>query len=385
MRRRVIAAWVLFACTIALALVWVVGVASSPRGAELQFLLPTLGGALLGLLLVRRQPENRIGLVFLLAAFGGVVADASSVAQSWAVEHELDGLAVLAFNIGEVGWGMMWLGAFVVLPLLFPTGRLLSSRWAWVLWVGGVSMILAVGANLFVEETCVRWAAEGNCLRVVSNSIGIAGLDTETTDLILLPAFAMPFLAVASMIVRYRRSGRVERLQLQWVLLACLLLAAFLLVSYVGLPDFLEDWMAALALFGLPLAAFVAITRYRLYEIDRIVSRTVTYVLVLATLGAAYAVVFYVFTEALPFEDDLAVAASTLLAAAMFTPLRRKLQQVVDRRFDRARYDSQRVLDELSGSMRDPADPETVQAAWVSAVVGTMQPSSVAVWVREGR
>ena len=245
-------------------------------------------------------------------------------------------------------------------------------------------MILAVGANLFVEETCVLYESGGDsCLGAVTNSIGVAGLDTETTDLILLPVLAMPFFAMASMIVRYRRSGRVERLQLQWVLPACLFLAAFLLVSYVGLPDFLEDWMAALALFGLPLSAFVAITRYRLYEIDRIVSRTVTYVLVLATLVAAYAAVFYVFTEAQPFEDDLAVAASTLLAATLFTPLRRKVQQVVDRRFDRARYDSQRVLEELSDSIRDPADPETVQGVWASAVVETMEPASVAVWMRE--
>jgi hypothetical protein len=130
-------------------------------------------------------------------------------------------------------------------------------------------------------------------------------------------------------------------------------------------------------------AVAIGVLRYRLYEIDRIISRTVGYLLVVALLGAVFFGVVTALSSVLPTESQLAVAASTLAVAALFNPVRKRVQEAVDRRFNRSRYDAQRVLEELSASMRGQIDPETVRREWVGAVVGTMQPASVAVWVRE--
>jgi hypothetical protein len=133
---------------------------------------------------------------------------------------------------------------------------------------------------------------------------------------------------------------------------------------------------------AIPISIGVAVAKYRLYEIDRIISRTVSYVLVIGLLAAVLMGALSLLTLVLPAESPLAVAGSTLAAAALFNPVRRRVHEAVDRRFNRSRYDAQRVLDHLSASMRDEIDPESVREQWLGAVVGTMQPASVAIWVK---
>jgi hypothetical protein len=134
---------------------------------------------------------------------------------------------------------------------------------------------------------------------------------------------------------------------------------------------------------GIPVSIAMSITRYRLYEIDRIVSRTVSYTLVVVILGAVYVGGVTWLTSLLPDQSQLVVAATTLAVAALFNPVRRRVQMWVDRRFNRSRYDTQRVMDRFAGSLRDQVDAEAVVDGWVGVVSETMQPTSVSVWVRE--
>jgi hypothetical protein len=134
---------------------------------------------------------------------------------------------------------------------------------------------------------------------------------------------------------------------------------------------------------AIPLAILLAVLRYRLYEIDRIISRTVTYVSVIALLGGVYLAGLTAMTTILPAESPLAVAGSTLAVAALFNPVRRRIQAWVDRRFSRSRYDAQKVMDRFAGSLQDRVDSEGLVNGWVGVVSETMQPASVSVWVRD--
>jgi hypothetical protein len=147
----------------------------------------------------------------------------------------------------------------------------------------------------------------------------------------------------------------------------------------------LADLMFGLATAGLPVAVAIAVLRYRLYEIDRIISRTVSYAVVVAFLALLFFGVVTVLSSLLAAESDLAIAGSTLAVAALFNPVRRRVQVWVDRRFNRSRYDTQRVMDRFAGSLQDRVDSQEVVDGWVGVVSETMQPASVAVWVREGR
>lgn len=186
-----------------------------------------------------------------------------------------------------------------------------------------------------------------------------------------------------SLIVRYRRGGSIERQQIKWIIFA-----AMLLLPAIALSDAYQDTVGPLilgfAIMVFPIAITVAILKYRLYEIDRIVNRTVVYAIVVVLLGAVFALGAVWIPSRLPFEDNnLAVAASTLAVFFLFNPLRIRVQRFVDHRFYRSRYDAQQVADDFSARLRDQVDPEAVASEWVEVVQRTMQPASVAVWVRE--
>ena len=160
--------------------------------------------------------------------------------------------------------------------------------------------------------------------------------------------------------------------------------ASELLEEFVVGVDGFDPVVVALAVWGNGTAAAIgiAITRHGLYEIDRLVSRTVTYAVVVGLLTAVFFGMITLLTLVLPAESDLATAASTLAVAALFNPVRRRMQAVVDHRFNRSRYDAQRVIDRFAGSLRDQVDSDQVMDGWVGVVTETMQPTSVSVWVR---
>jgi hypothetical protein len=186
-------------------------------------------------------------------------------------------------------------------------------------------------------------------------------------------------------VVRWVRSHGIERQQMKAVVLAFSLFAIGMAIEFGVQQD--HPVGSVLLIAGgllIPVSIGVAIVRYRLYDIDRLVSRTVTYALVAGLLAVIFAAGVVWIPSALRLGDSqLLVAGSTLAVAALFNPLRKRIRSLVDRRFNRSRYDAERVMDEFADSLRDRVDPDGVVEGWVGVVNGTMQPSTVGVWVRD--
>ena len=189
--------------------------------------------------------------------------------------------------------------------------------------------------------------------------------------------------ASASLLIRWRASRGLERLQIKWLAIAASLVVLALAVAGFNTQALWEIVLVAAALSLIPVAIGIAILRYRLFEIDRIISRTVSYGLVVGMLGLVALGLVTLLTGFLPSDDPLVVAVATLAVAALFNPLRKRVQLLVDRRFNRARYDSQRVIDDFAETLRDETDPDEVVDGWVGVVEDTVQPTTVGVWVKE--
>lgn len=337
---------------------------------------------LVGAMILNRTDGNRVGWV--LAAIGLALFTAAVSAVL------TDRGEVVAGAIG----GAIWLSWFVLVGFLmfwFPTGRPLTPRWRWLGWwglaVGVMSLSYVVSAQLCLEDLgdgCGVW---------IDNPIGISFVPNpeygEFSGIGFAALLGFVLLAGVSLVVRFVRSRGIERLQLKWFAFA----VASIIVTTVsqetigGLSPFVSvalDLLWGLSIVALPVTIGISVLRYRLYEIDRIVSRTVTYVLVVGLLAAVFFGLVTLVTTLLPAESDLAVAASTLAVAALFNPVRRLVQIWIDRRFNRARYDAERVMDAFAESLRDRVDPEDLSDGWREVVADTMQPAAVGVWVRSG-
>ena len=309
---------------------------------------------LVGALIAARLPTNPYGWLWCaLGLLYGVLPLADGLRRIGAVPGWL-----AAALIGAPF--LMSLCLLVLLLLLFPTGRLPDRRWRWlaraaVLVTGVGLLVLPFALNNIDSVRPVPWAVGGNAGRVLA-----ALLQSGVTALFLLVV-----LAAASLLVRFRRGGPVERQQLKWFVLAAALASATVLVDVLGAPVSGPVWSVvdALSFALLPVAMGIAVLRYRLYEIDRIVSRTVSYGLLTAVLVGLYLVVVALLRpllEPLTGSSTLAVAASTLAVAAAFNPARRRLQAAVDRRFDRARYDAARAVDAFAARLRNQVDLDEI-------------------------
>lgn len=339
------------------------------------FAIGTVG---VGLLLTLKRPENRIGFVVGWMAVGlSSMGTGQSIGLVAVVREEFTN-AVPYFKIEDLGFGIFILTSMVLLPLWFPTGRARSKPWAVLSWGG-----IAVAAGMITSSTlsssvCVGWDDIGNCIRVEASRWGFIDRQWSEDLGFLLLLLAVP--SIAGLVVRFWRASGVEREQLKWFVSAFVALLAGITVSIIF--DVNIDTITWPLSLLIPISVAVAVLRYRLYEIDRIISRTVAYALVIALLTAGVALVA-TFT-ATQFEDPIVVAATTLAVAALFNPLRKRTQVWVDRRFNRSRYDTQRVIEHFAGSLRDPVDPDGLVDGWVGVVTETMQPEAASVWVREG-
>jgi len=334
-----------------------------------------------GALIIARSDGNRVGWV---VSATGLALLAGGIPGSLADQGN-----IVAGAISGALW-LSWLFLVGLLMFWFPTGRPLSPRWRWVGWTG--LFFEAMGLTYIVsDELCV----EGNedvCRVWVENPIGIPGVPNPEYGILSGLTFALlsvfVVLSAVSLIIRLVRARGVERLQIKWFLSAVVFVIGGILLQetlggLVTVPEFLWNLLFGLSILALPVSIGVAMLRYRLYEIDRIVSRTVSYTVVVGLLAVVFFGVVAVLTSLLPAESDLAVGGSTLAVAALFNPLRRRVQGWVDRRFNRSRYDTQRVMDEFAGSLRDRVDPDGVVDGWVGVVSETMQPATVGVWVRQ--
>jgi hypothetical protein len=353
-----------------------------PQGGDSGDILLLLAGAgftTVGALIGARTDGNRVGWV---ASATGLTLLGSGMVGYWA-----DRGWIAADAIG----GAMWLSWFFLVGLLmfwFPTGKALSPRWRWVGWFGLAIEILAL-TYIVSDQLCV--GGGDPCSVWVDNPIGISGMPNPEygrfgqVNFALLASFT--FLSGLSLIVRYLRSHGIERLQIKWFAFAVASVVAVIILQeniadLPGVPVVVGDFLFGVSVLTIPVALGVSVLKYRLYDIDRIVSRTVSYTLVVGILAAVYVGGVTWLTSLLPDQSQLVVAATTLAVATLFNPVRRRIQNWVDRRFNRSRYDTQRVMDGFAGSLRDQVDPDQVVDGWVGVVSETMQPVSVAVWTR---
>ncbi len=342
--------------------------------------------AVVGAVIARRQPGNPIGPIMLLLTLAIV---ASADAGQYAAEHYRRGhhslpLARLAVFLAPGDW--MWLVVFLPLPLaLFPDGRL-ERRWRRVLWAYLAFCACFVASNAWdngkgVLARHVRVDSSG---QLASN--GTSGTSVASV-LIILVYLAFVLLWVARLALSYRRSTGDYHQQLKWLLsggavgIAGLVLAVSsstnsTLGVVLGGVGFLT------ALIALPLSLGVGILKYRLYDIDRLISRTISYALLTGLLAAVFVGIVVLATDVLPFSSPVGVAASTLAAAALFNPLRKRVQHAVDRRFNRARYDAEATVAAFTMRLRDAVDLDTVRSELLYAVDRAVEPAHASVWLR---
>lgn len=353
-------------------------------GMEWLYLFPVLTAAVMGFFLAVRRPGNAIGTLISLTGAALMTNGTSNYLVPRIFERGDDLAVVLVVLLAGGAWITQFLCTLVLLPLWFPTGAAINRRWAWVGRVAVAAAVVAWVSFVFAERVCAVYESpeSSTCAEAVAIPWGFEGL--SGLEPLLLVAMGMAIPAIASVFVRFQRSREVEREQLKWVLLASTAVAASIILSFdiFAMPQWVNDSFNALTLAGLWVAIAVAILRYRLYDIDRIISRTVSYVLVLVVLGLVVLGLVALFAVFFPSDDPLVVAISTLAAAALFNPVRRRVQSLIDRRFNRSRYDAQRVMGRFTSSLQEQVDPDEVVDGWVEVVENTMQPEAVGVWVK---
>ncbi len=377
------ALWVVTAtaCVVILALTTTIAEPLPPLPID-PFWLAWVGLPLVGAFILVKRPGNPIGAIVLAIGLCASLSAGSNLAAvyGWAPPDYLVLINQLAFA-----------PLFALLPLLilvFPSGKLPSARWR-----------APVVAAIVLDFALIIWFA----LRPVeysfdnvdfyANPLGVeslAGYDSGVIFAIQLALFGFVAAVLVHSILHYRRASALERLQVKWVIVPALTAPLFFVlgISLEEVSVELGNLLVMTAIVGggngIAIGIGVAVLRHRLFEIDRIISRTVSYVLVVAFLGLVVLGLVSVFALFLPSNDPLVVAVSTLVVFALFTPVRGRVQAAVDRRFNRSRYDAASVLESLTGQLRARVDPEGVVADWVEVVEETLQPAAVGVWVRGG-
>ena len=351
--------------------------------------VPVIAFVGVGLVVASRQPENAIG--WLLLAVGPVFG-LPMLAQQYAAYVVLAGHDGLPFGRAiAISLNGMWIpGLFLVLliALLFPTGHLPSRRWRITVWLSAASLTaLILISHLF--ELDPPFSEIQNPLLIESHK----SLLRAVLGIAVVGLLASALAACAAVVVRFRRSTGDEREQLKWFVFAASILPlglAIHLVAETFVPDALGAVEAgySLAIALLPIAIGIAILKYRLYEIDRIISRALVYAALTVILGASY-VGLVLAGEALFSSfaggSNLAIAASTLVVAALFLPVRARVQGFVDRRFYRRRFDAARTLESFGLRLRQQVELDSLSGDLLSAVAETMQPASASLWFNDSR
>jgi hypothetical protein len=359
-----------------------------PLSWELAYLLPFVTFIAVGWLLTARRPENAEGWFFLSAAAVGGVFDLAGYALHRAIlTGQLD-----TWWAWLGAWLQMWLwpALFVLMTtfplLLFPSG-FLSRTWRWVGYATGVLTAWTCLLGMISPQLGASESDSVSLHNPLSPSF-LSGADPISDNWLarnvgLLGLGVSVVLAAVSLVIRARRAQGVERLQIRWVaftaaVMAVLIVPALMASNTTAVANVL--WAVLLSL--LPAAMGVAILRYRLYDIDRIISRTTSYAIVTGCLLLTYAGIVTLASRVLHTNSALVVAVATLTAAALARPILRRVRDVVDRRFNRSRYDAQHTVDAFGARLRHVRQPESVRTDLVAAVEQTIQPSSVTLWVR---
>jgi hypothetical protein len=330
-----------------------------------------------GFVLASRRPENRIGWLFLVAGLAlGLSGFSNPYALHALVAHRgsLPAGQVFAWLSNWI-W-MIAVAALAFLFLLFPTGQLRSRRWRPAAWfAGGASALAAVCA---VIAASTEWA-HPFALSGPGSPGGVTAFLLLMTNVLVSAALLV---SVVALVVRFAKSSGEERLQLKWCAAAALVLVAVFVAS-IWVNSAAVNILQSLALLCLWTAIATAVLKYRLYEIDRIISRTLAYAIVTGLLVGLYAGLVLLATHVLSLHSTVAVAAATLAAAALFSPVRRRVQRVVDRRFNRARYDADTTVALFAAHLKDAVNLDSVQDDLASVVQQALEPAHVSVWTSQ--
>jgi hypothetical protein len=350
-----------------------------------------IGFSTVGVVITPRLPRlNPIGWLFCaIGLVGGVrlfVAEYAIVtllAEPGSLPSKLPGGETLAWVSSWV-W-VLHLGLFVFLALLFPDGRPPSSRWRPLVWGSGVVVVAGT-------VSVALWPETARGFDPINYPLGTE-VATDVINPVETVVYALGLIAAASLLARLRGSKGVERQQVKWFTYAVAVLATSATLAYVVSESMGVVWLGwvssvlvVVGVVGLPVAVGIAILRYHLYNIDLIINRTLVYVLLTAVLAGVYlgsiVVLQLLFRALTGGESQLVVVASTLAIAALFNPLRRRIQSFIDRRFYRRKYDAAKTLEAFSTKLREETDLDALSDDLVGVVRETMQPAHVSLWLR---
>ena len=327
--------------------------------------------ATVGALLAWKRPKNPIG--WLLSAIGLAFA----VPVFGVFLAQFPRMLTLAYWLGFLY--LLGFGLCVFVVLLFPTGELPSRRWRPVAWAAGAGLAGWVLGCAFAPT-----------LITASPMRNPAGVTGPAGDIFELMAFvgavliaAAGLAAVLSLAFRYRRAQTVERAQLKWLVYAAAVIVVALLATIPIASTNLQNAIGSGAVALVPVAIGIAVLRYRLYDIDRVISRTVAYAILTGLLVGIYAGLVLLATRVLGVHTPVAVAAATLAAAALFSPVRRRVQRAVDRRFNRARYDADQTVAVFAARLKDAADLDAVRNDLAGVVRQALEPAHVSLWISQ--
>jgi hypothetical protein len=346
-----------------------------------------VGFPTVGAIIASRRTHNPIG--WLLCA-AGLVFGAVMFASEYAIYALLVAPGTLPVGEALASVNPLWVlgfNLFVLMLILFPTGLLPRGRWRWVVYLYVAIAFVEVIAMLFLPG-----ALEG--LELIENPLGIDGLPIGRKPVQAL-VFTLGLVASASLVLRLRRGSWVERQQIKWLAYAAAAATGGSILTYTPPEAIGARWVTSvgyvlleLGVLGIPISIGIAILRYRLYEIDTLINRTLVY----GSLTAMLLVVYFggvATTEAIirtltgqEQQPQLAIVVSTLVIAALFNPLRRRIQGFIDRRFYRSKYDARKTLEAFSAKLRDETNLDALSDDLVGVVRETMQPAHVSLWLR---
>jgi Na+-transporting NADH:ubiquinone oxidoreductase subunit NqrE len=354
----------------------------------LQNAVQAVSFSIIGSIIASRLPANPVGWLFCAAACFIAVVNLSAEYAIYTLVARPDSLPA-----GEaLAWLALWvwipsIGCIVLSLLLFPNGRLPSSRWRWLAWL---SVLLTIAGAVWVA---LSPGVIGN-LGFSRNPLGIEGLPSGYTPVNTIMAALVLVAAVSTLGLRLLRTRGIERQQIKWPAYAAVVAAGGSLLYDTAISEAIGlrwlEWagyvVVVAALVGFPISIGIAIVRYRLYDIDVIINRTLVYGSLTVTLIALYfggiVMLQRIFVLLTGQQSTLAVVASTLLIAALFTPLRRRIQGFIDRRFYRRKYDARKTLEAFSTTLKNETDLEALNDDLVGVVRETMQPAHVSLWLR---
>jgi hypothetical protein len=339
----------------------------------------------IGLVVAWRRPGNPLGWIMLGGAFFGALSEDASfyTVADYRLRHgglPLGWLALLA----QPGWApaVMMFGLVV---LLFPDGRLPSPRWRWpARGYVAVGLLWIVGAVFFTVRAIAghhpQVDSSGNLFLLYGNDPAAGWFNV--VQWVFFPVLAACWLAsLARQVLGYRRSSGERRQQLKWLMAGSALAFAGVALAMLAGQTPLGAVFAVVGFLAMPLCIGVAILRYRLFDIDRIISRTLAYAIVTGLLVGVYAGLVLLATQVFTIRSPVAVAAATLAAAALFNPVRHRVQRVVDRRFNRARYDADKAVSAFAGRLQDAVDLDSVNEDLARVVTRSLEPAHLSVWV----